>query len=131
MNGDTQDQTLYGGYYEDPTPDPNTMSGGYYAGETAGLNMQEILARAIKYIVEGGAVAVAAYFIPRKKMNVQEIVMIALTAAAVFAILDLYAPAVGAGTRQGAGFGIGASMVGFGGVPIPGGSLPGVPLPMV
>ena len=98
---------------------------------SSGLNLQEILARAIKYVVEGGAVAVAAYFIPRKKMNLQEIVMIALTAAAVFAILDLYAPAVGVASRQGAGFGIGASMVGFPGIPMgPGGAaLPGVPLP--
>ena len=100
---------------------------------SSGLNLQEILARAIKYLVEGGAVAVAAYFIPRKKMNLQEIVMIALTAAAVFAILDLYAPAVGIATRQGAGFGIGSTLVGFGGIPIgPGGAvIPGVPPPMV
>lgn len=99
---------------------------------SSGLDLSEILARVIKYIVEGGAVAVAAYFIPRKKMNLQEIIMIALTAAAVFAILDLYAPAVGVATRQGAGFGIGAGVVGFGGIPMgPGGQmLPGVPLPL-
>ena len=89
-----------------------------------GFNLSEMVSRAIKYIVEGGAVAVAAYFIPRRKMNLQEIVMIALTAAAVFAILDLYAPSVGVASRQGAGFGIGASMVGFPGL---GPGLPGVP----
>ena len=92
--------------------------------QASGLNMQDILARAIKYMVEGGAVAVAAYFIPRKKMNLQEIIMIALTAAAVFDILDLYAPSVAAGARQGAGFGIGASQVGIAGLPgVP--SIPG------
>ena len=89
----------------------------YYDDTT--LNFQEVLARAIKYLVEGGAVAVAAYLIPRKKMKLQEIVMIALTAAAVFAILDLYAPAVGSAARQGAGFGIGASQVGFPGIGVP------------
>lgn len=96
---------------------------------SSGLDLHEILGRVIKYMVEGGAVAVAAYFIPRKKMNLQEIVMIALTAAAVFAILDLYAPAVGVATRQGAGFGIGAGVVGFGGIPMGpgGGTLPGIP----
>lgn len=95
---------------------------------TSGLDVRDIVARIIKYVVEGGAVAVAAYFIPRKKMNPQEILMIALTAAAVFAVLDLYAPAVGVGARQGAGFGVGASLVGFGGVPLaPGVSLPGIP----
>lgn len=95
-----------------------------------GINIWEILGRVIKYVVEGGAVAVAAYVIPRKKLDIKDIVMIALTAAAVFAILDLYAPAVGMATRQGAGFGIGASLTGFGGVPLPGGGvIPGVPLP--
>jgi hypothetical protein len=39
--------------------------------------------------------------------------MIGLTAAATFAILDIYAPSVGSGARTGAGFGIGATMVGF------------------
>src|SRR5437016_3144718 len=100
---------------------------------SAGMDMREIVARAIKYIVEGGAVAVAAYFIPKKKMTLQEVIMIALTAAAVFAILDLYAPAVGVATRQGAGFGVGAAMVGFPGIPLgPGGPvLPGVPPPAI
>ena len=66
----------------------------------------------IKYALEGLAVAAAAFYIPRRKVNLQEIVMIALTAAAVFAVLDQFAPGVAAGTRQGAGFGIGANMVG-------------------
>lgn len=66
----------------------------------------------IKYLLEGLAVAAAAFYIPRRKVNLQEIVMIAATAAAVFAVLDQFAPAVAAGTRQGAGFGIGANMVG-------------------
>ena len=39
--------------------------------------------------------------------------MIAFTAACVFAILDMYAPSIGSTARQGAGFGIGATLVGF------------------
>jgi hypothetical protein len=35
-----------------------------------------------------------------------------LTAAATLAVLDLLAPTVGMGARHGAGFGIGASLVG-------------------
>lgn len=84
------------------------------------LDVQEVTKRAIKYLVEGLAVAVAAFYIPKKKMNVEEIVMIAVTAAAAFAVLDQLAPSVGASARHGAGFGIGASLVG---AP----SLPGVP----
>lgn len=82
-------------------------------------DVSELVRRAIKYLVEGLAVAAAAFYIPRKKMNLQEIVMIAVTAAASLAILDLLAPAVGAHARHGAGFGIGASLVGAN-VPVPG-----------
>ena len=39
--------------------------------------------------------------------------MIGLTAAATFALLDMYAPSVGHTVRQGAGFGIGANLVQF------------------
>jgi hypothetical protein len=76
------------------------------------LDVSEVVKRAIKYLIEGMAVAVAAFYIPRKKMNVQEVVMIAVTAAASLAVLDLLAPSVGAHARHGAGFGIGASLVG-------------------
>ena len=91
--------------------------------EASGLSLTTVFTRAVKYLVEGGAVALAAYFIPRRKMDLQEIAMIAVTAAAVFAILDLYAPSIAAGARQGAGFGIGATQVGFRGIA----GLPGVP----
>ena len=93
--------------------------------ESLGLNLDanDVIRRTIKYLVEGLAVAVAAFYIPRKKMNLEEIAMIAVTAAATLAILDLLAPQVGSSARQGAGFGIGASMVGFQ-VPV---NVPGVP----
>jgi hypothetical protein len=67
----------------------------------------------IKYLLEGIAVAVAAYFIPRKKVEITEIIFIALSAAATFAVLDIFAPKVGDGARKGAGFGIGANVVGW------------------
>ena len=64
-------------------------------------------------VVVPGAVAVAAYYIPKKKMDIEEIVMIAITAAATFALLDMYAPSIGNAARQGTGFGIGANLAGF------------------
>jgi hypothetical protein len=69
----------------------------------------------IKYLLEGMAVALAAFFIPQRKVEVKEIVLIALTAAAVFSILDQFSPSIGASARQGAGFGIGLNQVGWGG----------------
>ena len=41
------------------------------------------------------------------------LLFIALTAAATFSILDTYIPAMGVNARTGAGFGIGANLVGF------------------
>ena len=36
-----------------------------------------------------------------------------VTAAVVFLVLDMWAPAVSGSARQGAGFGVGANLVGF------------------
>lgn len=78
-----------------------------------GLDIADLIARTVKYLLEGLAVAIAAYVIPGKTMRWGEIAMIALTATATFAILDIYAPSVGSSARTGAGFGIGAGLVGF------------------
>jgi ABC-type Co2+ transport system permease subunit len=73
----------------------------------------EIINRAIKYLIEGLFVAIAAIFIPKKSLPVEEILTLAVVAAAVFAILDVVSPSIGVTARQGAGFGIGANLVGF------------------
>ena len=78
-----------------------------------GLDIGDLVTRLVKYLLEGLAVAIAAYVIPGKTMKFGEVAMIALTATATFAILDIYAPSVGSSARTGAGFGIGANLVGF------------------
>jgi hypothetical protein len=78
------------------------------------LDLGELVKRAIKYLVEGLMVAIAAYVIPKGKgLSLDEVALIALTAAATFSILDTYIPSMGVTARTGAGFGIGANMVGF------------------
>jgi ABC-type Co2+ transport system permease subunit len=77
------------------------------------INISELIKRIIKYLVEGLMVAIAAYAIPKRSLNIEEIVFIALTAAATFSILDTYIPTMGVGARTGAGFGIGANLVKF------------------
>jgi hypothetical protein len=77
------------------------------------FDMREMINRIIKYFVEGLMVAFAAFAIPQRSLNLEEIAMIALTAAATFSILDTYIPSMGANARTGAGFGIGANLVGF------------------
>ena len=71
----------------------------------------------VKYLLEGAAVAIAAYYIPRRAVDLKEVAIIAFTAAMAFAVLDFFAPAVSGGARQGAGFGIGYNIAtGLGGV---------------
>lgn len=77
------------------------------------INVGELIKRIIKYLVEGIMVAIAAFAIPKRSLNIEEIILIALTAAATFSILDTYIPSMGVSARSGAGFGIGAKMVGW------------------
>lgn len=74
------------------------------------INLKDIVIRLIKYLVEGFAVALAAYYVPKKKTSAEEIMMIAITAAATFAILDMAAPAISIGARFGAGFSTGSGI---------------------
>jgi ABC-type Co2+ transport system permease subunit len=78
------------------------------------MDVSELLKRAIKYLIEGLMVAIAAYVIPKgKSLSLDEVALIALTAAATFSILDTFVPSMGTTARTGAGFGIGANLVGF------------------
>ena len=75
------------------------------------FDVYELVKRIIKYLVEGLMVAIAAFAIPKRSLNMEEIVLIALTAAATFSILDTYIPSMGMSARTGTGFGIGANLV--------------------
>jgi hypothetical protein len=77
------------------------------------INFREVLKRAVKYLVEGLMIAIACFAVPKKSLDIEEIAIIALVAAATFSILDTYIPTIGASARTGAGFGIGANLVGF------------------
>jgi len=77
------------------------------------FDFSELVKRAIKYIIEGIMVAIAAYSIPKKQLNIEEVVVIGLMAAATFAVLDVFLPSIASSARGGAGFGIGANLVGF------------------
>ena len=77
------------------------------------LDLGELVKRATKYLVEGFMVAIAAYAIPKRSLNFDEVLLISLTAAATFSILDTYVPSMAVSARTGAGFGMGANLVGF------------------
>lgn len=78
-----------------------------------GYGFAEIVNRIIKYLIEGLVIAAAAIFIPKRALPLDEVATLAVLAAVVFAILDAVSPSVGVTARQGAGFGLGANLVGF------------------
>ena len=78
-----------------------------------GYGFAEIINRVIKYLIEGLVIAAAAIFIPKRALPLDEVATLAVLAAVVFAILDAVSPSVGVTARQGAGFGLGANLVGF------------------
>ena len=80
----------------------------------AQFDLQEVVKRGVKYLIEGFVIAVVAFYLPgERRLEISQVLLLAITAAATFAILDMYAPSIGSATRQGAGFGVGANLVGF------------------
>jgi hypothetical protein len=69
----------------------------------------------LRALVEGLAVAIAAVFIAKRELPMKEVLGLAVTAAVVFLVLDssFLSPTYGAAARTGAGFGLGANLVGF------------------
>lgn len=81
------------------------------------FDFPEFLKRVVKYLVEGLVVAVVAYYLPswgkKGAPRMNDIFLIATTAALTFALLDVFLPAFSASTRFGTGASIGAKLVGF------------------
>lgn len=77
------------------------------------FDMNELIKRVIKYLIEGLMVAIAAFAIPKRSLNIEEIISLSLTSAATFAILDTYLPSMGVSVKQGAAAGIGFNLVKF------------------
>ena len=74
---------------------------------------KEIVVRLIKYLLEGSVVATACALIPKKTPELSEIVIIGLIAAACFSLLDLFSPSIGVSIRNGVGFGLGSTLIGW------------------
>jgi hypothetical protein len=76
------------------------------------FDVTELIKRVIKYLVEGFFVAVVAYVLPKRSLDIEEVMIIALTAAATFSILDTYLPSMAVSAKSGAGFSLGMNLVG-------------------
>ena len=84
--------------------------------------LSEILKLAMKYLIEGVIVGIVAFIISKKRLNIEEVVVIGLTAASVFALLDIFLASADGGNkvadaaRTGLGFATGSSLIG--GIPL-------------
>lgn len=80
-------------------------------------NYSTLFKIAIKYILQGIVIAIAAYYIPimyktsLRKPTFNEIFSISITAAFTMFILDYFISEVGFGAKLGAGFTIGQNLV--------------------
>jgi len=74
------------------------------------LDWMEVLRRLVKYLILGLTLALSARFL-LKASKVEDILALAITGAAMYALLDTFAPSVGASARLGAGLGLGWQLV--------------------
>ncbi len=81
------------------------------------IDLKEILKVSTKYILQGLAIAIAAYYVPLmyktslRKPSFNEIFLIAITAAFTMLLLDYFTAPVGFGAKLGAGFTIGQKLI--------------------
>lgn len=81
------------------------------------MNKSDTVQIASRYILQGLAIALAAYYIPLmyktslRKPTFQEIFLISITAAFTMFLLDQFIEPVGLGAKLGAGFTIGQKLV--------------------
>lgn len=77
------------------------------------FDTQEMFTRIIKYLIEGLVVGIVASILPDEPLSLDKILLLGLTAAAMFSVLDLVAPSISTSARQGVGVGLGFNLVGF------------------
>ena len=76
------------------------------------VDFSELVKRIIKYLVLGLVIAVVSNVIPKKSLNLEEVVILALSAAATFSILDVFVPSIADAARAGVGYGAGLNLMG-------------------
>ena len=79
------------------------------------FDSRELCRRVVKYLLMGVIIAIVTVILPKQKLDFDSIVAISLISGATFAIIDTFMPSMSYPVQLGAGFGIGAGLVGFGG----------------
>lgn len=76
--------------------------------------LEKIVKKIIAYIIEGIAIALVIYAVSKKTMSMNKFIIIAISLILTIGVLDLLAPEISAGAKQGYGFGTGWGLVGGG-----------------
>jgi len=78
-----------------------------------GIDWMEVIRRLLKYIVLGLVVAFSATYLLHGRLEYESLLVLSLTVASTYALLDAFSPSIGGFARVGTGLGLGAAMVGF------------------
>ncbi len=78
------------------------------------FNSRELCKRVVKYVLMGLVISICTLVLPKNKIDFEAVVALGLVSACVFAIVDTFVPTMSYPVQLGAGFGLGAGMVGFG-----------------
>ena len=79
------------------------------------VNSRELCKRLIKYLLLGLVLAFAQLVIPKRSVNIEEVVTMSVIAGATFAVIDLFSgeESMGKDARTSAAFVMGARIAGF------------------
>ena len=75
------------------------------------FDISELFTRILKYLLLGTVVAIVAYLLPNKNLSTESAILLGLTAAAIFSLLDVFLPSVGSSARFGLGAYSGAALL--------------------
>ena len=67
--------------------------------------------RIIIYVCESLALTAVIYILAKKTFKIKELAVLAISIMVVFMVLDMFAPGVSSGVRQGSGFGLGYAQI--------------------
>lgn len=84
-----------------------TIQGNFFLGHYYQQHRMSLVQLIVKYFLEGTAVALAAYYLPKRKMSVGQIVALGVAMAAIFATVDVLAPKLSEPVRIGSGLTVG------------------------
>jgi len=81
--------------------------------------LRDSINKLVTYLIEGFALVLVIILLFKKNYTIETIIVMGLTAASLFGILDYGAPKIADFARQGAGFGLGFNISGIRGLNMP------------